>query len=297
MLKRLKHLFVRAHFYNLFFWLPSKIDIQFLFRLKMGKFLNLRSPNTFNEKLQWLKLYNRKSIYTTLVDKYAVKQWAAETIGTQYIIPTLGVWENFDDIDFDKLPNQFVLKCTHDSGSYVICKDKMKLDINAARKKLNNALKRNFYYVGREYPYKNVPPRIIAEQYMEDKNGGLVDYKFSCFNGYVDCVMVCLDRHINDVKFYFFDKKWNLKRLNIRGKNAPEGFTIPKPSCMDEMFELAAKLSKDIPFVRVDLFECDGKVYFGEMTFFPDNGFDANLLPETDLYFGSLIDLNKITRR
>ena len=132
---------------------------------------------------------------------------------------------------------------------------------------------------------------------MADKNGVLVDYKFACFHGQVDNVMVCLDRHINDVKFYFFDRDWNLKRLNVRGKNAPEGFTIPKPPCIDEMFDIATKLSEGIPFVRVDLFECDGKIYFGEMTFFPDSGFDANLLPETDLYFGQMIDLDKVARR
>lgn len=271
------------------------LEIQY--KATMGKTLNLKSPKTFNEKLQWLKLYNRDPLYTELVDKFSAKKWAADKIGPQYIIPTLGVWNHFEEINFDKLPNQFVLKCTHDSGSYVICKDKSAFDFLSAKRKLSNALKANFYYSNGEWPYKNVPPRIIAEQYMEDRNGAFVDYKFSCFNGVVDCVMVCLDRHLNDVKFYFFDKEWNLKRLNVRGKNAPEGFTIPKPSCMDEMFEIAAKLSKGIPFVRVDLFECDGKVYFGEMTFYPDSGFDANLLPETDEYFGQLIDLSKITRR
>lgn len=277
--------------------IPDSIYLKNAYKKIMGKNLNLRTPKTFNEKLQWLKLHNRNPLYTTLVDKYAVKNWAARQIGDSYIIPTLGVWDKFEEIDFEKLPNQFVLKCTHDSGSYFICKDKSKLDKIEAQKRFTKALKRNFFYSGREWPYKNVHPRIIAEQYMEDRNGAFVDYKFSCFNGVVDCVMVCLDRHLNDVKFYFFDKDWNLKRLNVRGKNAPDDFTIPTPPCMDEMFEIAAKLSKDIPFVRVDLFECDGKIYFGEMTFYPDSGFDANLLPETDVYFGQKIDLSKITRR
>ena len=169
-------------------------------------------------------------------------------------------------------------------------------DKEAARAKITAALKDNYYYASREWPYKKVVPRIIAEQYMEDKNGAFVDYKFSCFNGHVENVMVCLDRHINDVKFYFFDRAWNLQRLNIRGKNAPKDFTIPKPDSMDEMFDIAAKLSKDMPYVRVDLFECDGKIYFGEMTFFPDCGFDAKLLPETDAYFGKLLDLSKIKK-
>lgn len=276
--------------------IPDSIFLRLKFKKMMGYSFDLKNPVTFNEKLQWLKLNNRNPLYTTLVDKYAVKPYIAKLIGDQHIIATLGVWKSFDEIDFEKLPNQFVLKCTHDSGSYVICRNKSKLNVAEARKKLAGALKTNYYYSGREWPYKDVPPQIIAEQYIEDRNGALVDYKFSCFNGYVDCVMVCLDRHLNDTKFYFFDKDWNLKRLNVRGKNAPADFTIPKPPCMDEMFEMAAKLSKDIPFVRVDLFECDGKIYFGEMTFYPDSGFDANLLPETDKYFGHLIDLSKISQ-
>ena len=288
-MKKLKQ-FIRNH-------IPDSIYLKRRFMHYMGRPLDLANPRTFNEKLQWLKLYNRNPLYTTLVDKVAAKKWATEKLGEQYIIKTLGVWPRFDDIDFNKLPNQFVLKCNHDSGSYVICKDKKKLDLAQAKAKLDGGLKRNFYYKFREWPYKNVPPRIIAEEYMADKNGVLVDYKFACFHGQVDNVMVCLDRHINDVKFYFFDRDWNLKRLNVRGKNAPEGFTIPKPPCIDEMFDIATKLSEGIPFVRVDLFECDGKIYFGEMTFFPDSGFDANLLPETDLYFGQMIDLDKVARR
>ena len=191
-----------------------------------------------------------------------------------------------------------MLKTTNGGGGdVVICKEKLKFDKEDAIKRLNQGLKKSIYSKLREWPYKNVKPQIIAETYMEDESGGLVDYKFSCFDGYVDCVMVCLDRHLKDTKFYFFDKEWNLKRLNARGKNAPKNFTIPKPSGIDEMFEIASKLSKDFPFVRVDLYAVNGHVYFGEMTFYPDSGFDANLLLETDEYFGQLIDLSKITRR
>ena len=276
---------------------PDSIFLKIVFKRIMGYPLNLSNPKTFNEKLQWLKLYNRNPLYTTLVDKSTVKKWVADKIGEKYLIPTLDVWNNFDEIDFDKLPNQFVLKCTHDSGSVVICKNKNEFDKAAARNKITAALKNNYYYASREWPYKKIKPRIIAEQYMEDRNGAFVDYKFSCFNGHVENVMVCLDRHINDVKFYFFDRAWNLQRLNIRGKNAPKDFTIPKPDSMDEMFDIAAKLSKDMPYVRVDLFECDGKIYFGEMTFFPDCGFDAKLLPETDAYFGKLLDLSTVKKK
>ena len=277
----------------------SKLDdatyLRRKFRVHMGYELDLKNPKTFNEKLQWLKIHDRRPEYTTMVDKLGVKTWIAKVMGQQYVIPTLGVWDRFSDIDFNALPNQFVLKCTHDSGGLVVVKDKEKLDVAAARRKIEASLKRNYYYSGREWPYKDIPPKIICEAYMTDEPGApdFTDYKFFCFNGYVDCVMVCLDRSSGDTKFYFFDKEWNLKRLNLRGKAAPEGFTIPKPKCMDEMFDIAAKLSQGIPFVRVDLYQSNGSVYFGEMTFYPDSGFDKNLLPETDMYFGNLIPVNE----
>lgn len=273
--------------------IPDELFLKLYYKKHIGKRLNLKNPQTFNEKLQWLKLYNRNPEYTKMVDKYEVKKYIAEKIGEEYIIPTLGVWDTFDEIDFEKLPDQFVLKCTHDSGGLVICQDKNKLDKNEAKEKIQKSLASNYYYENREWPYKNVKPRIIAEAYMTDEVGKneFTDYKFFCFNGYVDCVMVCIDRASGDTKFYFFDEEWKLKRLNKRGKAAPEGFTLPKPQCIDEMFELAKKLSEGIPFVRVDLYQSKGRVYFGELTFFPQSGADANLLLETDIYFGGLIDL------
>lgn len=271
--------------------IPDRLYLKMQFIKSLGYPLDLRNPKTFNQKLQWLKLYNRNPEYTIMVDKYAVKKYIAEKIGNQYIIPTLGMWHSFDEIDFESLPNQFVLKCTHDSGGIVVCRNKSKLDLEVVKKKIEDSLANNYYYMSREWPYKNVKPRIIAEQYMEDKLGGLVDYKFFCFNGYVDCVMVCIDRHINDPKFYFFDDKWNLLRINQRGKEASKDFTLEKPKNLEKMFEIASELSKNIPFVRIDLYECNEKIYFGEYTFFPQSGFDENLLPETDLYFGNLIKL------
>ena len=284
---------------KVYFVFSDKLYLEMLFYWHMKRKLNLKNPKTFNEKLQWLKLYNRDSLYTTLVDKYAVKEYVKNLIGDEFIIPNLGLWDDPCKIDFDTLPDQFVLKTTNGGGGndVIVCKNKKDLDKRRSICHLKKGLRKSIYNVYKEWPYKNVQPRIIAEKYIEDESGSLVDYKFSCFDGYVDCVMVCLDRHLNDTKFYFFDRNWNLKRLNIRGKNAPEGFTIPKPSCMDEMFEIASKLSKGFPFVRVDLYAAKGRVYFGEMTFYPDSGFDANLLPETDEYFGQLIDLSKITRR
>lgn len=266
------------------------------FRVTMGRELDLKNPKTFNEKLQWLKLYDRRPEYTVLVDKYLVREYIAKELGEEYLIPLVGAWNSPDEIDFDALPDKFVLKCNHNSGvGMYICKDKSKMDVEAVKAELRRGLAQDYYLTGREWPYKDVPRKIICEQYMTDSPDAkdFTDYKFFCFDGKVDSVMVCLERSSGDTKFYFFDQNWELKRLNVRGKNAPEGFTIPKPDCMDEMFAIAEKLSRGLPFVRVDLYQSNGQIYFGEMTFFPDSGFDANLLPETDEYFGKLIQLKK----
>lgn len=272
---------------------PDKLYLRWLFRLYMGYKLNLKNPQTFSEKLQWLKLYDRKPEYTQMVDKYEVKKYVASIIGEEYIIPTLGVWNSFDEIDFDALPNQFVLKTTHGGGNtgVVICKDKAIFNRDEAKAKLQRSLKQNIYRTLREWPYMNVKSRIIAEQYIVDSKGELNDFKFSCYDGNVTDVMICMERSIGDTKFYFFDKNWQLLRYNKRGLAAPEGFTVPKPENMDLMFRLASELSKGIPYLRVDLYNVDGKIYFGETTFFPQSGMDANLLPETDLLFGSRIKL------
>jgi hypothetical protein len=275
--------------------MSNETYLKFMYRATIGRKLNLTSPKTFNEKLQWLKLYNRKPEYTMMADKFAVREYVAKTIGEEYLIPLLGVWNDPNEIDFDALPDQFVLKCNHNSGlGMCICKDKSKLDIENVIKELHKGLKQDYYLPGREWVYKGIPRKIIGEKYMEDDSGGLIDYKFMCFNGYVDCVMVCIDRHIDDTKFYFFDNNWNFMRLNVRGKEAPKDFTIHKPDCMDKMFSIAKTLSKGIPFVRVDLYECNNRIYFGELTFFPESGFDPNLLPETDKYFGGLINLEGV---
>lgn len=282
-----------AILHRLSFMFPDKQYLKMMFRLKMGYPLNLKKPQTFNEKLQWLKLYNRRPEYTQMVDKYAVKEYVAKIIGEEYIIPTIGVWNKFDEINFDVLPEKFVLKTTNGGGNsgVVVCKDKSTFDRKQARKKLNKSLKNSIYRNLKEWPYKNVKPRIIAEQYLEDNSGDLVDYKFTCMDGVAHNVMICLDRKSGSTKFYFFDKSWNLLRLNVRGKNAPNDFTLPKPDGIDKMFDLAARLSEGLPYARIDLYNVDGRIYFGEITFFPQSGFDANLLPETDKYFGQLIKL------
>ena len=284
-------------FRGLFCFFPDKLILEMQYKDMMGKKLNLKNPRTFNEKLQWLKLYDKNPLYKTLVDKYEVKEYVSKIIGDEYIIPTINVFDRFEDIDFSILPNQFVIKNTNDSGSTTVIKEKTNINIEELRRKYS--LRSNYFLGGREWPYKDLKQRIIIEQYMCDNdtsvlsNQSLTDYKFYCFDGFVDCVMICYDRASGDTKFYFFDKDWKLKRINKRGKEAPSDFSLPKPKCLDLMFSIASRLSQGIPFVRVDLYQSGERVFFGEMTFYPQSGFDKNYLPETDLYFGDLINLSK----
>lgn len=259
-----------------------------------GKKLNWDNPVTFSEKLQWLKLYDRRDEYTSMVDKYEVKKYVADKIGSEYIIPTLGVWNSFDEINFDILPDQFVLKCTHDSGGLVICKDKSQLNKKLAKRKLEKSLKKNYYLTGREWPYKNVKPRIIAEQYMEDSHDcELRDYKFFAFDGDVKAVFIATDREneVEETKFDFFDMDFNHLPFTNGHPNAQE---MPhKPVQFEKMKELAAVLSLGIPHVRVDFYEVDGRIYFGELTFSHWSGLKPFNPPEWDNIFGSWITLPK----
>ena len=278
----------------LFRFMPDSWYLHYIYWRKMGTRLNLKNPQTFNEKLQWLKLYDRNPLYTTLVDKYAVKKWVADKIGEQYIIPTLGVWNSFDEIDFDKLPEQFVLKTTHDSKGVVICLDKQTFDREAARQKLTKALCANFYDQGREWPYKNVKPRILAEKFMEDaQTKELRDYKFFCFGGEVKMLFVAVDRQhpTEETKFDFFDM--NFVHLPFTNGH-PNATHLPeKPQNFTGMKNLASVLSAGIPHVRVDFYEVNGKVYFGEMTFFHWGGFMRFTPPQWDKTIGDWLTLPK----
>ncbi len=277
---------------EMFKWMDDEQSVKFWFWCVMRKKLDLEHPKTYNEKLQWLKLYDHRPVYQDMVDKVEAKKLAAKVMGEECIIPTLGVWTQFDDIDFDGLPNKFVLKCTHDSGGLVICTDKSKLDIKAARKKIARSMKRNFFLVGREWPYKNITPRIIAEAYMEDtQSKDLVDYKIFCFNGKAECVMVVADRAMGNPKYYFFDKEWKLRKYNRLCRSLPDDFQIPKPKEMDQLFAIAEKLCAEIPQLRVDLYVVDGQIYFGEYTFFNQSGLETGFDLKTDMYLGSLIQL------
>ncbi len=275
--------------------LPDKFYLECMYFFRLKKKLNLKAPVTFNEKTQWLKLYNRRPEYTKMVDKYEVKDYVAEKIGDEYIIRTLGVWDSFDEIDFSALPEQFVLKCTHDSGGLVICKDKKSLNMSEAKEKLEKSLKYNFYWAGREWPYKNVKPRIIAEEYMEDpETEELRDYKFFCFNGVPRLMFIASDRQNpdEDTKFDFFDMDFNHLPFMHGHPNATKEIACPRS--FDLMKELSAKLSIDIPFVRVDFYEIEGKVYFGELTFFHHNGTVAFDPEEWDKTLGDMINLDGI---
>lgn len=285
------HLFMAFGHREWLNWMNDEAYLKIAYRICMGKKLNLDAAKTFNEKMQWLKLYNRRPEYTTMVDKYEAKRWAADRIGETYIIPTLGVWEHFDEIDFEKLPNQFVLKCTHDSGGLIICKNKATLDKAASQKKIERCLKHSFFWGQREWPYKNVRPRIIAEPYMEDsKTKDLRDYKFFAFDGEVKALFIATERGAKEeTKFDFFDADFNHLPFTNGHPNAakyPE-----KPKCFDEMKKLAKKLSEGIPQVRVDLYECNGKVYFGEMTFFHWSGLVPFKPEQWDRTFGDWIKL------
>lgn len=255
--------------------------LKLMYKVKKGKRLNLKNPITFNEKLQWLKLYDRKNVYTTMVDKYEAKSLISNIIGEEYIIPTLGIWDKFEDIDFSKLPKEFVLKCTHDSGGVIICKDKDMLDIAEAKSKLEKSLKKNYFWYGREWPYKNVQPRIIAEKFLcesgkKTDDNAITDYKFFCFNGIPKIMYIAKDRAQNPCTD-FFDMEFN--HLDIRMKDPNASVTPIKPKQFDEMRLLAATLSKGLPHLRVDFYLINERIYVGELTFYHNSGF-GNVSPE-----------------
>lgn len=263
------------------------------FKLNMGKELNLGNPQTFNEKLQWLKLHDRKSEYTVMVDKYLARDYIAKTIGEEYLIPLIGVWDSPDEIDFDALPDQFVLKCNHNSGlGMCICKDKSKLDIEKVKKELAKGLNENYYLHRREWPYKDVPRKIIAEKYMVDESGTeLKDYKFFCFDGEVKALFIAKDRmkEGEETKFDFFDENFNhLPFTNGHPNSKPPYY---KPENFEKMKELAGILSKGIPQLRVDFYNINGKIYFGELTFSHWSGMTPFDPEEWDYKFGEWIKL------
>lgn len=286
---------------NKIIYLFDKLILKFLndehylkikYKIEMGKKLNLRNPITFNEKLQWLKLNDRKEIYTLMVDKYEAKKYVSNAIGEEYIIPTLGIFDKFDDIDFGKLPNQFVIKCTHDSGGLIICRDKKNFNKEEARKKINKFLSKNYYKNFREWPYKNVKPRIIIEEFIGEN---LIDYRIYCFNGKPKYVYMYInnsqDTNEKPEPEYcnIYDMNWELQEFHQNSLPSKEKYE--KPKRLEDMKEIAEELSKDTKFLRVDFYLKDGQVIFSEMTFFPGAGFSKFHPEKYDNYLGKELDI------
>lgn len=270
--------------------LPDEMMIKLQYRYHLGRKLNLLQPKTFNEKLQWLKLYDRKPEYTVYVDKYAVRKHVAETIGEKYLIPLIGIYDDVDDINWQALPEQFVLKCTHGSGFNIICRDKTRFDVATSRKKLKRWMKQNLFWYGREWAYKNVKPRIICEKYMADESGiQLKDYKISCFDGKPKFITVVYNMS-GSRRGNLYDLQWNYIDVSCQLPNDPN-VNIKRPEKLEEMLKLAEKLAKGFYQLRVDLYYADGNIYFGEMTLYDCSGYLKFNPEEFDKLLGSWIKL------
>lgn len=276
---------------GIFNFLPDKVIIPFMYRVATGKKLDLTHPRSFNEKLQWIKLYDRNPIYTVFADKYAVREFVREKVGEQYLIPLLGHWNHVEDIDFENLPNQFVLKCNHDSGGVVICRDRSAFDAEEAKKKLKTHLAQNHYYLSREWAYKNIEKCIICEKYLiDEESNDLRDYKIFCFNGVPKLIQVDFDR-FTDHKRNLYTTDWEFLDVTIKCPNDPNKI-IPKPEKLSEMLDVAAKLSEGYPELRVDLYLVNGKIYFGELTVYHGGGIEKFTPDSFGDTLGDQIDLN-----
>lgn len=273
--------------------IPDKAYLKFVYWIQLGKRLDIEHPVTYNEKLQWLKIYDRNEKYVNLVDKYEVRKYVQNILGDKYLIPLLGIWNTFDEIDFKNLPNEFVLKCTHDSGGIIVCHSKKEFNEEFARRKLTRLLKNNYFDYLREYPYKNIKPKIIAEKYMTDGSGNdnrqLQDYKFFCFGGVPKLLMVVQER-FKSPKCNFYDMNFQLLSLKIGNPNFKE--KIEKPYNFNLMIEVAKKLSSGLKHVRVDLYNINGRIYFGELTFFHWGGFSVIEPIEWDRKIGEWLKLD-----
>lgn len=275
---------------------PDGPYLRVAFKKYLGYPLSLSDPKTYNEKLQWLKLHDRNPLYTTLVDKYAVKKWVAQRIGEEHVVKTIASWDSPDNILLEDLPDRFVLKTNHDSGTVCICRDKSTFDLESAKKKLSKSMARNYYYMAREWPYKNVKPIVFAEEYLETiDHGDVPDYKFFCFDSKCKLMFVATDRFAaEDTKFDFFDENYNW--LDVKHGHPNADVQPPKPPHFEMMKDLAEKLSRGIPHVRVDFYDTPKGVFFGEMTFYHHAGFVPFVPSKWDLEFGKLIDLSLVSK-
>ena len=273
--------------------LPDKQYVQLQYLSNHHRLPNLKNPQTLNEKVMWLKLYDHKPVYTTMVDKYAAKAYISERVGSEYIVPTLGVWNNVEDINFESLPQQFVLKWNHDSGGVVICKDKSTFDIESAKIRLDKRKNNNGFWYGREWPYKNVPHKILAEAYLGEN---LQDYRIYCYNGEPKYIYSYTNESFADgskpepAYCDIYDCDW--KPMAFRQKSPPRG-NVERPSGLNVMLDIARKLSVDSPFLRVDFYQIGEQVYVGELTFFPGSGLTKFIPAEWDEILGSWLELPK----
>ena len=300
-IRRIKHLFTQPKTsLNNFvvstktLW-PDKTYLSILFWCQMGNRMNWKNPKTFSEKIQWLKLYDRRPEYTIMVDKVKAKEYVASILGEKYIIPTLGVWDDPDKIDFDVLPDRFVMKCNHNSGlGMYICKDKSKMNVEKVKEELRKGLMENYYIVNREWPYKNVPRRILAEQYIDPDPtaNDLPDFKFFCFNGEPKYCQVISGRN-EKMCIDFFDKDWNHQLFHEPREYPFADITPKRPEHLEQMWDAARQLAQNKPFSRIDFYDVNGHVYFGEITFFPTTGMGGFDPVEYDSIMGGMIQLPK----
>lgn len=270
--------------------IPDKMYINIMYYYHFRKFPDLDNPESYNEKLQWLKLHDRKDIYTTMVDKIAVKDYIASKIGKKYVVPIYAAWDNVKSINLDELPNEFILKCNHDSQSKIICFDKNNFDIEYARKQLKNSLKRNGFWYGREWPYKNVKPQIFAEKLLKEPDGDLKDYKVLCFNGEPKLIETVTEKYTNGEKQTFYDVNW--QKTDFAQIGWPmSNVNVDKPDNLDEMIGLSKILAQGLRHIRVDWYNFNHRLYFGELTFFDGSGFVKFEKQEDDILWGSWIKL------
>ena len=278
-------------FYRSLGFLSDENYIRLIYRLRMGKKLNLEHPKTFTEKLQWLKLNDHNPMYTTIADKLAMRDYVEKKIGPGHTVPVLGTWKTFSDIDFDKLPTRFVLKTTHDSGSFVICNDKATFNKAKAKIVLTRSLKRNYYKTTREWQYKNIEPLIIAEEYLDDGKNNLTDYKFFCFNG-KPVFMYCEEEASEHLTQAIADMQYNLMPFSMEDDKAED---LPsKPKCFSSMEKIAQELSEGFPFIRVDMYCINDKVYVGELTLYHYGGYTPFRPKEWDLKLGEMLDITSV---
>lgn len=266
--------------------------IKLSMRLELGEKVDLKNPKTFNEKIQWLKLYDRRSIKTELADKYAVRKWVKETIGDKYLIPLLGVWDSFDQIDFDKLPEKFVLKATHGCGCNIVVNNKASFDKTSAGRNFNKWFKINYAYFTGELHYETIKPHIIAEQYLENGGGDLYDYKVFCFNGKAKYIMYLCDRK-NGLKMAFYNTKWEKQPFTYSYPQM-EG-EVEKPKCLDELINISEKIAEQFDLVRVDFYILnDGSIKFGEVTLASAGGYCKWFPPEYNRILGDMVNLSGV---